>query len=411
MTIVKGIDSNLYYQSISDALNIFYLSKNLRDKGVVVEYAERDPFFTRLLGSSGHETFVPKVSPQIKKTFKEILEEECDSKVNVVYGSLPLSSIKWLLDVNRISNVIANEITVQDLVNNKVPPEVYTHLKACYSDKLVKFKSPKLSKLLVTLLGEQSKTVKWFTNDCPKNITIGENDNYRITLSILPHHIAGMSYYAPLNHGGDKWITGWNGTSCTDPIRNSDGEGVYCLPPSLKDNNLAIAYLTSSEDDDVFHPRFLARALVRYVTLPNGKNIMVGLKTYYVSTEAENILYEGLANHYDNFYNIKEIRRFGFKDFIKIKMDLHDIVYTIKNRKVCFYCNGDGIVGSDYERCYYCDGDGYMYEDYRYYPYIDDDDLIERITTNYIIFRLPKKFLINKGLMTKEELEETLIVA
>ena len=157
------------------------------------------------------------------------------------------------------------------------------------------------------MFGEQSNIVKWFTNKCPKKLESGENKQYNVTLSVLPHHIAGMSFYAPYNWGGDRWLEGWNGTSCLDTIRNSVGDCVYQVPSSMMDSTLAIAYLTESNNTDIFEPRYLARVLVRLVYV-DGEPIMITCRPFFVSNEATHVLLEGLKNMFNNIHTVGDIR-------------------------------------------------------------------------------------------------------
>lgn len=108
-----------------------------------------------------------------------------------------------------------------------------------------------------------------------------------ITISDLPQHIAGMSYYAALN----SW-DGYNGTSCQDTRQS--GNEVMKLTGSLYDDRLFIAMLHYSLDDlQDMTDKLKARCMMRYVEVEE-KSMLLSTH-YYGDIETKDILHNGLS--------------------------------------------------------------------------------------------------------------------
>lgn len=400
------LTTTLLEKSIEKANEIFNCSENLTNAGADARkaYVERIPYLTNLLGESGHISFHPYVTKDLTTDFRNALEKELHKTHDEYYLKYHTTSEdarkarhRWVL-----TDILNEVITNEDLLQNKIP---YLVREAIEQYKIEGFNSPKLSKMLVKLYGEQSEVVKWFTCKCPKKLELGLNKHYKVHVSILPHHIAGMSYYAPFNWGGDKWITGWNYTSCMDTIRNSDGVTIYKLVPNLMDGTLAIAYLTTADNDDLFEPRYLARLLIRVAKVNDYDHVMVGLRPYYTTNEMENILIEGLKNEFENFVHVDDLRmEYDMEEYKKFSTPMNVTWEVAESREKCEYCNGAGE--DDWgDECEDCDGVGYIVSyGEEYFPYIDDEDVLA-FKRDKVIIKLPIGYLVEKGYMEKPQEE------
>lgn len=380
-------------RSLEKAQQILNVSDNLSEVGAVADYTERLPYWRELLGEEYHISFNPVIESDLTTPFKEMLEPKRQEFHDNYYLRDHVSQEgekareDWVL-----INALHEHITNENLISNTVPQNFSDQVNY-YNAK--GYNSPKLSKALVRLVGQDSEVVKWFTNKCPKKLEKGVNKDYKVNLSILPHHISGMSYYAPFNWGGSRWLEGWNKTSCMDTIRNSGGEGIYQLVPSLFDSTLAIAWL-SNADDDTDEPRYLSRVLVRLCQVPNGDFIMIGMRNFFVSNETRLMLEEGLRNEFENFYTVNDIRKYGDYPTTRLEMEgLDDLYWEVRTKVMCEDCDGDGE-DEDGDVCYSCNGDGYDHDYRKYLPYVDDSDLYN-VYNNRIEYRLPTSFLKSKG--------------
>lgn len=394
------INYELFQQSIEVADEIISRSSNLTDVNASADiYKERMTYLDNLLGADGQISFNPTITKDLTIDFERALEPSIQEMRDEYNNGDGGGSLWYKL---QFSINLADNIKNEDLLSNTVSD----HIKYELQNYMIDFKSPKLSKLLVKLYGEHSDVVKWYTNDCPKRLDKGLNTDYRVHLSILPHHITGMSYYAPYNWGGDKWITGWAGTSCMDTIKNSEGGGIYQLMPSLLDTSLAIAFLTR-DDDDMYEPRYLARCLVRVAKVSDSQYVMVGARAFYTDNEMKSILLEGLQNEFDNFVHVDTLRTYrkstkGYKEFV-MKTNTQ---WNYTREGDCPECDGDGYDSYD-DKCSDCDGAG---RDVKRdaLPYIDDPDIFT-LTPTYIRTSLPNNYLMEKGYIDESETTKTII--
>lgn len=380
----------LFDKSLEVANDILMESENLSNTDVTAEmYKERIPYLTNLLGEEGKVSFHPFVAKDVSAEFFDAMAPDLDQKQRDYYNCSGDDTV--YREAYYLAGQLKDSITDVDLVANRVPNSLADYIK---NHEIKGYSSPKLSKLLVKLFGEHSDTVKWFTNSCPKNLDKGLNTDYKVHLSILPHHISGMSYYAPYNFEGARWVTGWRGTSCMDTKGNSTGGGIYQLPPSLLDSTLAIAYLTTSNNDDDFAPRYLARALVRVAKVNDNDYVMLGARTFYTSNETKNILVEGLKSEFENFVHTDDLRK-GYNVYTnKSFFTPIDTGWDVDSaREECGECDGDG--------CGDCDGDGYNTDSNTYYPYIDDSEFVY-ISDESVQMKLPTKWLEEMGYIEKE---------
>ena len=109
---------------------------------------------------------------------------------------------------------------------------------------------------------------------------------YCFTISDLPQHIAGMSYYAELN----SW-DGWNGTSCMDT--RQDGSYCVALLGSLADTNCYVGLLHKNPTDvDNMENQLLARVLLREVEIDGIKSLIA--TRYYGNQDTKNVMDDAL---------------------------------------------------------------------------------------------------------------------
>lgn len=418
------IKTEIFNRSLEVTKEILNKSINLQAVKAAdnIAYAERDNFFQQLVGDNGYVTFHPEVNSDIAITIKDMLKQEYkllrDTYYNMSYGNPEASLIQFRYS---LTSVLEDYIQSSHLLDNKVPDDVTNWLEQCLDERwnnavsvreAKKIRSPKLSKLLVKLYGEQHEIVKWYTNQCPKQLSKGLLENWSITVSILPHHIAGMSYYAPLNHGGVKWAEGYNGTSCMDTKGNGAGSGVFQLMPSLKDTTMAVAFLSCSTDDDPWNPIYQARTLLRVVHV-NGKPIVIACRTYYTDNEANHVLIDGLKNQLGIHY-VKEMRS-DMRGTEWVKVDVtypESIEFSFDEAEVtCPECEGEGNLGlddaGDSIYCRHCEGEGHWHisGDDEYLPYIDDGDIFN-VRDYKMTFKLPVNYFNKVGIDITEPNEE-----
>ncbi|MCZ4246877.1 hypothetical protein BXO87_01880 [Bacillus sp. GZB] len=397
---------NLMQQSMEKAIEILNKSDLIREAGVNSDlYVKREQYLEEMLGEKGHISFHPVIEKDLTIDFIDHLSPEVSAKHQAYLSEYSYEEEQKAYKEYMLSSKLYDNITNDHLLNNTIPGKVTDFIK---SRDIKGLSSPKLSKLLVKLFGETSGVVKWFTNKCPKKLEKGVVQDYKVHLSILPHHIAGMSYYAPYNWGGSKWITGWNNTSCMDTSRNGSGDCINQLPPNLLDTTLAVAYLTSVENDDLFSPRFEARLLVRVVKVADDKYIMVGFRPFYTNNETRNYLVEGLKAKFDNFVQCDDLRKeytdlYGshmssFSTFTEVGWSNPGIKLT------CDDCEGDGTTWDDKE-CDECDGTGLISGDGEaFFPYVDDPEFLT-FFSDQVKISLPKGYLISKGYMKDRKKE------
>lgn len=406
------IHENIMQRSKEVAQKVLDLSVNLRVAGAKVDYFDRDDYLQSLVGEEGHVTFNPEVTADILEPFRALIEDDTQ-KLRNDYRDVPYYSSQ--ADIARfrlyLADSLAENLTAGHILKNEVPKRITTFVEeSCVSSfnskevvKVAKgYKSPKLSKILVKLFGEQSETVKWFTTKCPKKLSKGVLDDWTVTLSVLPHHIAGMSYYAALNHGGKRWREGYEGTSCMDTKRNGIGTGVFQLVPSLRDVTMAVAYLSYSKDSDIWNPIYQARCLVRVVHVHGTPHLIV-CRPYFISNESTHILVEGLKNKFDNVHFVRDMREYKGDNKVSFELEFpSDIAYEVDDQKItCDHCDGVGNEGEDEWgdsiTCPECRGEGYWYVDGHFLPYIDDSDFI-RVNRQTIKFKLPVDYFKTKGI-------------
>lgn len=395
-----NIDKGLLVASIKKAQELFDMSGRLKDDDTKVVYHQRRPSLVPFVSEAGYIEFYPIITVDVRETFRELFYPVVLSlNINYSMSKTEDEARKWH-DLYRLADLFYDHLTNEDISNGTIPEYVREFIK---SRGLKGFNSPKLSRALSKLADESSPFWAWYTNKCPKKLIKGENKDFKVVLSVLPHHIAGMSYFSCYNFGGKRW-NGWEGTSCQDPKRNSIGLAMYSLPASVKDETLAIAYVTKAENDDIMNPVMEARALVRVVELSNGNVFYVVLRQYGYP-ESITILLDGLKNRFSNVFvnhDIREKYDNSHGKCLRIHMEIKDCRNFAKE-ETCGHCGGHGHDG-DGEDCNVCDGSGRV-GGYAVLPYNDDSDIwqIDEDTGTKITYRIPKQMLIDHGLYGVEK--------
>jgi len=395
------MDKDVLDRSLHIAQTILDQSYNLlaAEAEVVDHYKERDPYFKELLGEDMHISFQPDIETPLTPAFLDCLVPETERLAKLFYADRKHETKAH--EEYYVDSILQESITDEYLMMNRVPQRLVEYVEAC-GDKLKHFRSPKLSKLLVRLYGEQSDVVKWYTNKCPRKAVRGLEQS--IHISTMPHHIAGMSYYAPLHHGGSRWLNGFSGTSCMDPVNNSAGGTILQLMGSIRDEYLGIAYLTDQNDTDIWNPKYLARALIRVFYIGNEPHIIL-CRPYYDSNSSQHILIEGLKERFNNLHYVMELReKYALRrDTTTFKQYYtENVVYEVETGKciVCGNCDGSGKDPEEREwDCEECGGSGEVDLGGDYYPYVDDTDYVQvDHTGGSQIVELPNRYLKEKGI-------------
>lgn len=415
------IHQDILNRSMQITQEILNESPNLRGAGAKAVYSDRDTFLQQLVGENGHITFHPEVTDEITEPFKSHLKDGIDTLRDAYYNARFGADSEIKRFRFYVVDILRDNITTGHLLQNTVPQPVLDYVKdnadSRYNiSELVKearqYTSPKLSKLLVKLFGEQHEVVKWYTCKCPKQLSKGVLEEWTITLSTLPHHIAGMSYYGSYNWGGKRWREGYEGTSCMDTKRNGMGGGVFQLIPSLKDETMAVAYLSYASDSDIWQPIYQARCLVRVVYI-NGAPHLIACRPYFISNEATHILIDGLKNKFGNVHFVRDMRQFKDTEWVTFEhVYSDDIMYSVDAEIECEHCDGEGHRGldewGDPISCERCHGEGTWTINDDFLPYIDDGDFI-KVYSDKMIFSLPTGYLQSVGVIeTEQEQEEEL---
>lgn len=309
---VFGIKKEIFEQSIDYCKKIVSESHRLgRDWAPNLAeqlYRQRRSYLTELIGNTGRYRFTPKSSYDAVEEAKPLINTVVDELVKE-YNMTPLSSPEEAVVRARYDAMILlkETLTTQDYLSNKVPQHLIGEAK---NEKGKPFMtSPKLSKWLTKIAGESSDLVAWYTNRCPKGeAVLGERSEYELVMSILPHDILGMSYYAPYNFGGDRWIDGYNYTSCMDPVQNTSGSNLDNLPPNMWDETLAVCYLRKVDDSDfTSHSRyrtgeeiFNARMLVRVFKV-KGQHFIIGHRVYATTRDEFKLIVNAMELEFPNF--------------------------------------------------------------------------------------------------------------
>lgn len=402
-----GIDKTVLEESFATAAHLIEASDTLRsDFGVDFArftYQPRRPYLQQLVGPTGRLRFTPQSSYDAKGEANPLIKKERDALVKA-YNMSPLGSpdegsIKERYEV--LGQIIDN-LETTDYLANKVPQFVMDATKG--DDGKPYMNSPKLSRWLTRLVGEQSPLTSWYTNSCPKGeAVLGSRDDYELVISTLPHDILGMSYYAPYNWGGNGWIDGWNKTSCMDPIRNGDGDNIYNLPSNVFDETLAVAYLRQVERDydlerdmEENEEIFNARMLIRVVNI-NGKHVILGHRVYATNHDERRLIIEGMKVKFDNFIHANDLEK-----------------YSGERVEVVYRHQAFNPVKGEYRRMwtpepYRYDGIEQIVRAHNngetidmkniadYAPYNDNPEVIS-IYQSKNIFKLPKSFLARQGI-------------
>jgi len=165
-----------------------------------------------------------------------------------------------------------------------------------------------------------------------------------LTISDRVQHIAGMSFYSPMD-----W-DGMNGSSCQDP--KNGGEYCLTLGGALHDDKLFTAMLHYSHDDiEDMEEKLRARVLMRYMTIDGEACLLPTV--YYGNNETKSLLHCAMEQLHE--------------------MDIYDKSILDGRDRVCEDANGgfemmvtDEIyIEREYEEertvdCPACDGSGKM---------------------------------------------------
>lgn len=405
--LIHGIQRDIYRQSEAISETIFDESETIKEHfdctSEIVEnfYQPRIPFIQELIGTTGRREFTPKSMYDAVADSDKLYREAREALV-AEFNLTPLDSEEGeaVRQRYRVLGMLRENLKNEDYLNNAVPKHLIERSKEHTKDEKAYLSSPKMSRWLARLVGENSPYLAWYTNRCPKGSNVlGERSEYRMILSTLPHDIVGMSYYAPYNFDGDNWIDGYHGTSCMDTIRNGSGDSMYQLPPNLSDETMFVVSLVKSDytkpsSFEDLEEIMTARMLVRVVNV-KGKYIMLGQRVYATTRDTQKLITEAMKVEFgDSYVHCNELSNYsGGTETIKYEFEYLKQAETTE----CGRCEGSGRDNWG-DRCGTCRGEGrVVVNQYGYRPYNDNPNQIE-FTHNGINFDLPKRFLEELGL-------------
>lgn len=397
-TLVHGIDKLIFEESGKLATHIFEKSSRLTenydvDSFVSQLYNQRRSAIMDLVGPTGRKEFAPKsmynAIEDSEKQYSEALED-----IRKAYNLTPLNSDEAadLKTRYEVLKHLRSRLDNMDYLANKVPKHVMDDTSRWGVNGKPYMSSPKLSRWLSKLAGESSSLLAWYTNRCPKGeAVLGEREEYRIILSVLPHDIAGMSYYAPYNWDGERWLDGYAGTSCMDTICNGGGDAMHQLPANLSDPTLMVAMIVKSNGDKPHHFHALeevmmARMLVRVVEI-DGKTLMIGQRIYAFDRDTQKLITEGMATEFGKDYiHCETLENKFYGDSRTLKFSFRG---PSDSTSECPRCDGDGY-DEDGDECDRCDGSGQVGSIEN--PYNDNPSTFS-FGPGYVKFHIPKRFI------------------
>ena len=398
-TLVKGIEQSIFNKSSKLSVKVFNRSEVLTDDYdtdtfVSSLYSKRRSFISDLVGTTGRYSFTPKSKYDATEEATSLINKELE-EIKRKYNLTPLNSDDGadLEDKYNVLSFLRNYLKNEDYLANSVPSNLINHSKDYTKGKKVFMTSPKLSRWITRLVGESAELTKWYTNRCPKGENVvGERTDFKMVLSVLPHDIAGMSYYAPLNFSGERWIDGYHGTSCMDTVRNGEGSSMHQLPSNLYDETMMVAYLAKVDEskprglddlEDIFHARMLVR-----VTEINGKHILIGQRIYATTRGTQKLITEAMKVEFgDSYIHCNELEDMGGSS--KTFKYTYEEQKEVNSIESCPSCDGSGLDGWD-DDCGRCEGEGEIskFE----LPYNDNPSVIT-FGQGHIKFTLPTSFV------------------
>lgn len=395
-------------------------NEHLSSIGIYNHYNPRfDGFADIVDAETGFTSFTPFVKIDISGEWGNVLDNAEYSEYRQKYESLNCS---YSVDCRfRDLYFKVKNLDHVELVHRVVPTALLDFIKLLKQEFPEQFKtcpmSPKLTRLIGWMFGEKAGgAMDFLTTKAPREDKAGELDEYRIFVSVLPHNVAGMSYYAAKNHGGSKW-QGYNGTSCQDPSTCTDPDLINHLPASVMEQSSAVAWLAKRENDNVWEPVYESRSMIRIVPCEK-KNLFLICNTYYTSPTVKGILVDGLKNHFSGkmLYAPEIPCRWNCDHTTDIMVNILDCEYSGSRRGECPDCNGSGTVETEHEcdcphcsisyddaECWTCDGTGESNDDdyNTFLPYLDDTGVIQ-IESDCITYSLPTDILVSMGAIDGE---------
>lgn len=399
--LVNGINKEVFDKSLVLSENILRKSDVITENYDVSDiapqlYSKRRSYIAELVGEAGRYSFTPRSMYDATDEAEKLINAETDA-LSKAYDLTPLNSKEGeVIKANyRVLRYLRRMLKNEDYLNNVVPKHIIDGSAEYTSNNKPYLTSPKLSRWITKVVGESSELTKWYTNRCPKGTDVlGENTDYKLVLSVLPHDILGMSYYAPYNFGGERWLDGYNGTSCMDTIRNGDGSSMHQLPSNLLDETMMVAYLVKTDNplrpsglddlEDVFHARMLVRvAEIEGQVLLLGQRIYASTRTEYkLIDEAMKLEFGKNYVHCNDLCNNygggNKTYRYDFENQVNVNAS-----------KDCPQCEGDGSDGWG-DDCETCDGRGII--DTFETPYNDNGSNLT-LGSKHVKFHIPKSFL------------------
>jgi hypothetical protein len=351
-----NIDLETIRKSSNIADSFLNENKHLSSVHTYSEYNNRAAGFSALVNAEcGWYSFTPVIKMNVEIPWQTVLREsEQFDYLNIkteTQGSAAdaLRDLYWKVFYLSHADIIARRVSAEILEYIKQKKQEYPEqFKPCPS-------SPKLTKLVGWMFGEKAGgAMDYLTTKCPREDKAGALDEYRIFVSVLPHNVAGMSYYSSGNHGGANW-QGYSGTSCQDPERSHDHSLINHLPASIKEQTLATAWIAKRENNDIWSPVYEARVNIRIVPFFN-KELFLICNPYYTNPTVKHVLVEGLKNEFDGLMIYAPDTSVWGCETTDIEIDIEYCYYEGRKVDECHHCNGHGEIEND---CHQCDGTGW----------------------------------------------------
>lgn len=355
---VYHVDESEDMELIDDQLNNAPLFHGIYPRMI---YRRRAPIMYKLTnGAEVLEAQAVEFSDYMTRFIREVENALQELYYNMTYTDFERMAQFWRNSAAMRRGVTENRISAEDMAAHGI-------------------RSPKFSKHLVRTFGERSTVVRLF-NDRPKAEEVEKEtprviEGKKVIVSNLAANVMKMS--------AENAFSSCQNFTYEDIC---DLDYLQCLPSSVHDETMAIAYIVD-EEEDYRNPYMLARYLIA-PHVYNGQTFFIAHNLYYDEQENAKVLKASLKNLYggrilfaDEMYNsgqeMAEYRHaYGYNLVVYFDYDMD-----------CYMCEGSGEVEAvvrwhDYHfttDCPICEGSGENPDggEYGSLPYIDNRSFVK----------------------------------